>query len=233
AANLGARWLDQPAEFYYPKKDHQRIVTPGFSLGGYIVKDRLWVFASAAPEFNNLSRTVKFAPSSGSPGDRTFNDNNYTYYSLVRLDYLATQKIRLFGSWLNQYARGTGTSLPGADDVHGQFNASSTTNPDNWNGGIGYVAPNVIYNTGADISITNRLISTTRYGYFYHDYQDRGLPVGIRYTYRDTNYPYSTGNAPALASTKALNGTVLPSQFVNSTGWANIGANYATIFDQW
>ena len=59
------------------------------------------------------------------------------------------------------------------------------------------------------------------------------MPTGIRYIYRDTNYPYSTGNAPALAGTQALNGTVLPSQFVNSTGWANIGANSQTAFDIW
>jgi hypothetical protein len=30
-------------------------VQPGFSLGGYVVKDRLWVFGSAAPEFNATS----------------------------------------------------------------------------------------------------------------------------------------------------------------------------------
>lgn len=65
---------------------------------------------------------------------------------------------------------------------------------------------------------------TTRFGYFYQDYQDRGLPVGNRYIYRDTNYPYSTANAPALAGTTALNGTVLPSQFVNSTGRGSLRA---------
>ena len=124
-----------------------------------------------------------------------------------------------------------GTSLPQADDIHGQFNASSTTNPDNWNGGIGSVAPQVIYNMGADISITPSVIATTRFGYFYYNYEDRGIPSGIRYVYRDTNYPYSTGDAPALAGTMALNGTVLPSNFVNATGWANIGANSQTAYD--
>ena len=76
-------------------------------------------------------------------------------------------------------------------------------------------------------------MATTRFGYFYQDLQDRGLPVGNRYMYRDTNYPYSTTNAPALATTKALDGTLLPSKFVNSTGWSNIGANSATVFDKW
>jgi Carboxypeptidase regulatory-like domain/TonB-dependent Receptor Plug Domain/TonB dependent receptor len=234
----GAKRKDQPAEDYQPIKDHNRDTTPGFSIGGPIVKDRLWVFGSIAPEFNSTARTVNFAASSPTPGARTFHQNIDTYYSMARVDFLATQKIRLFGSWSYSYVRGTGTTIinnaqPQADDAFHQFNSSSTNNADIYNGGIGYVAPNVIYNTGADITLTPHLVATTRYGYFFFDYQDRGLPVGLRYVYRDTNYPYSTGNAPALASTKALNGATLPSQFVNSTGYSNIGANSATVFDQW
>jgi len=231
-ANLTGPRLDQPLEYYYPVKDHRRILDPGFTAGGPLVKDRLWLFLGTEPDFNQLRRTVNFAPSSGAPGARTFNDNNYTYYSFARVDLRATEKIRLYGSWQYSYARGTGTSIPQADDIHRQFNSASTTNPDNWNGGIGNVAPQVIYNTGADISFTPSLIATTRFGYFYYNYSDRGIPVGLRYVYRDTNYPYNTGNSPALAGTVALDGkSVLPSQFVNSTGWANIGVNQQTAFD--
>ena len=126
-----------------------------------------------------------------------------------------------------------GNLLPKADDAFGQFNSISTNSADLYNGGIGSTNPNVIYNTGADVTLTPSLVATTRFGYFYQDLQDRGLPVGTRYVYRDTNYPYSTTNAPALEGTKALNGTTLPSKFVNSTGWSNIGANSATVFDKW
>jgi TonB dependent receptor len=226
--------LDQPLEYYYPVKDHRRIADPGFTLGGPLVKDRLWVFVSAAPDFDNLARTVNFTYP-GALGARTFHDTINTYYSIGRLDFLATQKIRLYASWQYNYQRGTGTSLPGADDIHGQFNSSSTSNPDNFNGGIGYVAPNVLYNTGGDITITPNIVTTTRYSYWAYSgtNQSRGLPSGIRYLYADTNYPYATGNAPAPASTKALDGTPLPSQFVNSAGYATIGANSQTAYDWW
>jgi len=228
--NLGGARLDQPLEYYYPVKDHQRVDDPGFTLGGDLIKDRLWIFVSAAPDFNQLRRTVNFA----SPyGTRNFNDNSYTYYSFARMDYRATERIRLYGSWQYNYNRATGTSLPQADDIHRQFNSSSTSSPDNFNGGIGSVNPQVIYNTGADISISPNLVATTRFGYLYYNSESRGLPVGLRYSYQDTNYPYSTGDAPALATTKALNGTVLPSQFVNSTGYSNIGGNSSTAFDIW
>ncbi len=243
AANAGgATRLDQPSIYFQPKKDHYRIVTPGFETGGYLIKDRLWVFGSFAPELQNYARTVNFAPASGTPGDRTFHESIDTYYSMARVDFLATQKIRLFGSWSYSYQRGTGTSLPGADSAYaGQsvpnadtlYNPAANTAVDNFNGGIGYVAPNVVYNTGADITLTPNLVATTRFGYFYQDYQDRGVPQGLRYVYRDSNYPYSTGDAPALASTTSLNGQALPAQFVNATGWANIGANAAFAFDKW
>ncbi len=232
-ANLGgAPRLDQPLEYYYPVKDHQRIVDPGFTAGGDLMKDRLWAFLGAAPDFNQLRRTVNFAYPSAS-GARTFNDNNYTYYSFARLDFKATEKIRLYGSWTYEYARATGNSLPQADDIHGQYNSSSTSNPDNFNGGIGAVYPQVLYNVGADVTINPSLIATTRFGYFYYNTESRGVPSGIRYIYRNTNYSYNTGNAPALAGLQALNGTVLPSQFVNATGWSNIGANTQTAFDIW
>jgi hypothetical protein len=233
--NGGAKRLDQPVEYYYPIKDHYRIVDPGFTLGGPMIKDRLWFFVSAAPDFNQTRRTVNFTYP-GASGPRIFNDNVYTYNALARLDFLATQKIRLHGSWQYGYQRGTGTSLPGADEVHHQFNPSSTVNPDNYNGGIGYVAPNVMYSMGADITITPTIVVTTRFGYWAYDGtpETRGLPSGVRYIYRDTNYPYSTGNAAALTSTPSLSGATLGAtapQFVNATGFSNIGANTATIYD--
>jgi hypothetical protein len=228
----GAKRLDQPYQYYYPVKDHYRIVDPGFTLGGSLIKDRLWAFISGAPDFNNTARTVNFTYP-GALGPRTFHDTRNTYYSLARLDVMATSKIRLFGSWQYNYQRGTGTSLPNADDIHGAVNTTAGNNPDNYNSGIGYVAPNLLYNTGADITITPSIVATTRFGYFTYNYMDRGLPSGVRYIYRDTNYPYATGNAPALATTKSLTGGVLPSTYVNSAGWSNIGANSQTQFDLW
>jgi hypothetical protein len=233
AANYnGNKRLDQPMEYYYPVKDHSRVVDPGFTLGGDLVKDRLWTFVSGAPDFNNVARTVNFTYP-GAVGARTFHDTSNTYYSVARLDFLATQKIRLYGSWQYNYNRETGSVLPQADEVHQQFNTSSTNNPDIYNGGIGVVRPNVLYNTGADVTISPTVVATTRFGYFAYNLEDRGKPTGIQYTYRDTNYPYAAGNAPALAGTKALNGTALPSQFVNSAGYTSIGGNNQTQFDLW
>ena len=176
---------------------------------------------------------MNFVGSAPTKGVRAFHESIDTYYSLARLDFLATQKIRLFGSWQYGYERGSGTTLPGADSPYGQVNTSATSSVDNFNGSIGYVAPNVIYGTGADITLTPNLIATTRFGYFYQDYQDRGLPTGVRDIYRDTNYPYTAGNATlATAAFHSLSGATLASQFINSAGFANIGVNQQTVFDK-
>jgi hypothetical protein len=234
----GAKRLDQPLEYFYPVKDHYRIVDPGFTLGGPMIKDRLWFFISGAPDFNNTRRTANWnAPAFSAVGPRIFNQDTNTYNSLARLDLLATSKIRLHGSWQYAYQRQAGV-LPGSDDVHGLLNTSTTSNPDNFNYGIGYVAPNVMYNFGADVTLTPTIVATTRFGYWAYDGtpETRGLPTGIRYTYRDTNYPYSTGNAAGLATTPSLTGQTLggvaPS-LVQPTNYSNIGANVATVYDWW
>lgn len=245
--------FDQASQYYQPKKDHYRIDTPGFELGGYIVKDRLWIFGSAAPQYNNTTRTIDFAynPAGGQAvnGPVTFHNNVNTYYSLARIDYLLTQKIRVYGSYQYNYERGMGASptslLPAADDAYGLSNPVAGNNPFNYNGGIGYVQPNSITGFGADITLTPALIATTRYGYFFENYGDRGLPQGLRYFYRNSNYSYNTGNVPADLVTGscstpgcgnvALDGTTLDTvnggQFVQPTGYSNIGVNASTQFD--
>jgi hypothetical protein len=55
-----------------------------------VVKDRLWVFGSAAPEFSATQRTINFAANSPTPGKRTFSQNQNTYYSMARADLMAT-----------------------------------------------------------------------------------------------------------------------------------------------
>lgn len=236
--------LDQPTQLYTPKKDHYRYVTPGFEVGGYLIKDRLWTFNSFAPEILQQARTIHFT-SGGTPAntDRTFHYNRNTYYALSRLDYLLTQKIRVYGAWQYQYSRSTGNVWPNADSAYGMVNPAGGTIADSYNGGLGNTYPNVIYNVGADVTLTPSIVATSRFGYFYYSTSSFGTPVGIRYFYRDSNYPYNTGNAsanlgtPAGSGNVALDGTTLNTvsggAFVHPTGYYNFADNTATVFDQW
>jgi Carboxypeptidase regulatory-like domain len=175
-----AAGLDPGAQLYQAQKDHFRILRPGFSVGGPIVKDRLFFFLGFAPQINSLSKSVNFGANDGNAGSQYFTQDKQTYYGNARIDVSLTQKIRLYGSWLYQYARETGNSMPISDPVKSQagfLNTSTFAPLSAFSHGLGWAAPNSTYNIGADISLTPKIVSTTRFGYFFENYHDFGWPT--------------------------------------------------------
>jgi hypothetical protein len=180
---------DADSQTYQPKRDHFRIVQPGFTIGGPIIKDKLWFFLGFAPEYTSRSRTVNFGPPicnqllGGCPnqglGNQDFTQDNQQYFTTARLDYTVTSKIRLFASWLDQYTRESGSRLPRADSVNGLLNSTNAifTPLAQFSHGLGFSAPDSTYNFGGDITITPHIVSTTRFGYFFNNYHDFGWPT--------------------------------------------------------
>ncbi len=186
---------DADSQIYQPKQDQFRIAQPGLTVGGPIMKDRLWFFLGFAPEYNSRVRTVNFGPSTnptnlaiGSLGNQIFNQDNQQYFATFRLDATLTQKIRVFGSWLYQYSRESGDSLPYPDSTTGLLNSGGVINGGSvvnginspitqYSRGLGFSAPNSTYNIGADITLTPKIVATTRYGYFFSNYHDFGWPT--------------------------------------------------------
>jgi hypothetical protein len=192
--NPSATVPDADSQFYQPKRDHFKIATAGLTLGGPVVKDRLWFFLGFAPEYRSRARTVDFTDSTNPTnqalglGSQLFNQDRQTYYSTFRLDGTLTQKIRVFGSWLYQYQRAAGVSLPNPDSTTGLLNSGGiiigqgSVNGINspvtqYDHGLGFSAPNATYNTGADITLTPQIVATTRFGYFFNNYHDLGWPT--------------------------------------------------------
>jgi len=193
--NLYNTGLDNNTQVYNAKQDHFRIAQPGFSIGGPIIKDRLWFFAGFAPEYNDTARTVNFnaapcstfesCPNTGL-GNQYFTADSQQYFGTARLDGEVSQKIRVFGSWLYQYGRSIG-ALPGQDPIASEqsylVNTAILNAPPIH--GLGFVSPNSTYNFGADITLTPKIVSTTRFGYFFNNYHDFGYPT----TGVDLNFP--------------------------------------------
>lgn len=175
--SVGNRGFDAAAQEYNPSKDHFRIVQPGFTVGGPIVKDRLWFFFGFAPQFNSVAKNVNFGASDGGAGIQYFTQDRQQYYGNGRLDATLTQKIRVFGSWLYQDARETGANLPVSDPINAETsyqNVSISSPLSSFSHGIGWSAPNSTYNTGADITVSPTIVATTRFGYFFENYHDFG-----------------------------------------------------------
>ncbi len=177
--------LDQASQLYQPKKDHYRMVNPGGTLGGAIIKDRLWFFVGFNPYYTSISRVVDFQNNDGNLGKQTFMQDQQTYYTTGRIDANVSQKVRVFASWLNQYTRLSGVNLPNADSVQGYTNSSITSPITLYSHGLGFSAPNQTVNFGGDITLTPRIVSTTRFGYFFQNYHDFGWPTsGTDYNWR-------------------------------------------------
>jgi hypothetical protein len=236
AAPVGPFPLDAAAQTYQPKKDHFRNIQPGFTLGGPIVKDRLWFFLGFAPQYTSRGRTVDFSPSTtgnASLGNQVFTQDNQQYFTTARLDAAVTQKIRVFGSWLYQYTRESGASLPAADSVNGLLNTSVNRPLSLFSHGIGFSAPNATYNVGADVTITPKIVATTRFGYFFNNYHDFGWPsAGVDLSYSAGGLGGCDNSAAPPSPACPTGGVLLPGgdlQVPNGTTTAPFNSSFTEV----
>jgi hypothetical protein len=225
--NLPTAGVDPLPQSYTAKPDHFRTLQPGFTVGGPIIKDRLQFFIGFAPLVNTRARNVNFsaAPNvNGAIGNQYFTQDRQTYFSTARLDATVNQRIRLHGSWLNQYARETGDNLPLGDPIASQTNAgwvnTSILSPIAlYSHGLGWSAPNATYNVGADISLSSKIVSTTRFGYFFENYHDFGWQTSTPNVVWSTNGIGAVDNtgAPLPAALQQASGTTTAAYTSNFT----------------
>ncbi len=234
--------LDPDYQSYQPKRPHTSVLYPGVTFGGPLVglfpkviadhagklEDRIFLFGGFNPEWNDFEETVNFT----GVGPTPLSQNTRTYYTYGRVDAEVTQKIRVFGSYLYQGERQLGESLPFYfDSVNGLVNPDAGNPVTNYAHDIGYTAPNITLNTGADITLTNSLVSTSRFGYYFENYHDFGYPEsGTITAFEDTGI----GGIDTQ-------GKPLPATLAQSSGYNNLpvdgsfthrNANKAIQFDQ-
>src|SRR5262249_36085655 len=67
-ANTTTR-LDGTPEYFMANKDQQTIIEPGYTVGGPLWKNKLWIFSSYIPSINTTRRVTNFT--GPNPGPRT------------------------------------------------------------------------------------------------------------------------------------------------------------------
>jgi hypothetical protein len=220
--------LDPTYQAYIPKKDKSSDVFPGFTFGGPIWKDRIFGFVGFNPEFAQIERGVNYAvspdPTLSPLGLVNFSQNTQTYYTTARVDAVVTQKFRVYASWLYQPQKQFGTNLPFADSVQGYDNVSATIDPSTYLHTIGFTAPNQTVNVGADYQITPHLVATGRFGYYFANYHDFGLPTDGIIDNWQTNG--TCAPPPGTCAVDAF-GSPLPASLQEAQGFVN-AANSAT-----
>ena len=151
------------------QKDNNHEV--GGSLGGYFIKDKLWFFTSASPNFRRRSNDYKF---SGGTEPATLKAEE-TYWQLFnKLSYSPTQRLRTNFSWLWSPAKAEGR-LPAYNNVANAVTSTLASNAVYQQ--VGYFQPQNNYSGQIDYTITPTSLVTVRGGRFWDNYKDTGVPA--------------------------------------------------------
>jgi len=87
--------------YVQPVRDNGTDFFPNVTIGGPILRDRIWFLGSYAPQFRNINRNVTFqSPTTGVVGGTgRFNQSDRNEYFFGRLDIAARDNLRMTGSY--------------------------------------------------------------------------------------------------------------------------------------
>ncbi len=149
------------------------------NLGGYILKDKIWFFASVNPQYSNQKAMRYFASEGTSPKTYyPYYQKWYTWNGSFKLTAAPIKGLRISGSFVNNFSkyRGTIPSINGTSSATGVYKPQGFDYP-NWSAAI-----------QADYSAGNNLLISARGGYHYQNMNNQQVAN------RFTTYYFNTGN---------------------------------------
>ncbi|MEO6238978.1 MAG: TonB-dependent receptor [Vicinamibacterales bacterium] len=196
------------AEYHtFPEDDVQRF-EPGGSLGGPVLRDKMWFFGAYQPATTTTKRHVD-ALTSGIANAVT-HDNTQK----AQVQYVSGNVTNQFGNKLrtrvaynSSWSKTTGLlpATSGAESATTSY-TKGTTFP-NWSlAGV------------ADYTVSNKLLLSGRVGRYFSDVQDFNVNNQVRYTFAD--------------STTNIGQAGVPANFQHPAGYANIPTNNGIARDQ-
>ena len=203
------------ADFFAQPKDQWRNQYPGFTLGGPLLKNRLYFFAGYMPEITETVRTNRYDSASQTVaanralGTRQYRQDVKQHYALTRVDYAATSKLQINSSWTWSPLKVNG-GLANAD-----IRRAPPSNDLSVTGGF---LPSQAYTASGTYAVTSKFVLSARYGYRYLNDKSTnyGLP-GIPY------YRYQTASAASKVPVDAA--------YAGSNGYASSSSTLATARD--
>ena len=154
----------------------------GFSLGGYVFKDRLWFFGSFLPVYRPQTRHVKFLTGNV---EADYIQKQYNYNFQAKLTAQPWQFLRLGASFVNNFYKYRG-NLPARA---GTDNPNPTTPYDQY----GYDYPNWTVSGFADLTFGANAMLNLRAGRFFYNVTNQQVqPTVTRWShagYGTTIYP--------------------------------------------
>jgi len=141
----------------------------GGSMGGPLLKNKLYFYSSIAPTWRRRGENLKF-----SDGPSTFTSARHSMDMFNKLTWDATSRIKVNTSWHYTTDRNYG-SLPAAtgycNDCNSNPSTSYTTSRIQ-----GWYLPKNAYNANVDFVLSNTSVLNLRGGYFWDNYKDLNTP---------------------------------------------------------
>jgi len=177
----------------------------GFSLGGYIIKDKIWFFGSFLPVFRTIDRPVDFLTTPAVSGVFTEKQTWLNFQGKITAQPFSF--MRVGGSFVNNFYKWRG-------DLPSRAGTSNPDDPDWANYGFDY--PNWSAAGFADLTLGSNLMANIKGGRFYYNQTNQQVQPEV------PNY-YHTGYGAA-----SFDGTVLevPAQWNVPTGYRNKDRGY-------
>ena len=193
---------------YYPNKDllgerTDTRIEAGLSLGGYLLKDRIWFFGSFLPKFTTYKNHVEYVGSTNVKDHETkFKSMNF----MLKLSAQIFSNVRWSASYMNNYHQYRGFDFfedAGAWGPYGNYEQDYDSN--------GFDFPNYSASTSLDITIGNNSMLNIRAGMYYKNQENNQTTIP------DTPWYL-------FAGTNNLSYPEIPDNLKHSTGWSSGGA---------
>jgi len=197
---------------YLYGKDRENRYEVGFSLGGYILKDRLWFFGSYLPVFRRRVRPAYFT-SNDTQRDSKRNDDYQNFQ--IKLTAQPLKNLRLSASYVNNFQKYKG-DLPPRD---------GSGSPDTDYEAYGFSYPNWSAALSADLSLGNNFLASIRSGYFYTNQNNQLVTAQTPWwCFRSETGGYPrTSNAQFNEDDDPTND--IPAQYIRDAGWQPFSRN--------
>ncbi len=167
-------WCDQSPDCTRQfQEDDRTALEPGFSLGGPILKDKMWFFVAYQPSMTDITRVPD--------GQTTQYDQTDDY------DYAtANLKGSIGSSFMYKLAGNYSTRM-----VEGVLSARDGTTPAATNLAIDNEYPNYSYSLYMDFVASESFLMSGRAGYFMMDQNTSGVTDTTRFFFRNGTIPVS------------------------------------------